>query len=163
MKGEQQMTTNEKLEILRTAEDNAFLALREILNPDAIADTLYKIIRVRDIAERIRYDGDSVYDAEIEELAGEDTPTPVLTVVPETATEEPAEPEPTETSVPVEETVTTSPGTVLDKTEVRRQLASISRDKDMDIAPLMAQMGYTRFKDIPAERYAELLKLAKEA
>lgn len=157
------MTTNEKLEILRTAEANAFLALREILNLDAIADTLYKIMRVRDTAERIRYDGDSVYDAEIKELAGADTPTPALTVVPEAATEKPAEPETTETSAPGKETVTPSPVTGLDKTEVRRRLASISRDKDMDIAPLMAQMGYTRFKDIPAERYAALLKLAEEA
>ena len=155
------MTPNEKLDILRTAEDNAFLALREIVNLDAIADALYKILRVRDIAERIRYDGDGVYDAEVEELAGEDTPEPTLTVVPETAAEEPelvtAVPE-----APAEEKVTPAPAG-MDKKEVRRQLAAISRNKNIDIAPLMTQMGFSKFGDIPADRYAELLKLAEEA
>ena len=153
------MTPNEKLDILRTAEDNAFLALREIVNLDAIADALYKILRVRDIAERIRYDGDGVYDAEVEELADEDTPEPTLTAVPETAAEEPT---PEAPEAPTEEKVTPAPGG-MDKKEVRRQLAAISRDKNIDIAPLMAQMGFSKFGDIPAERYAELLKLAEEA
>lgn len=157
------MTPNEKLDILRTAEDNAFLALREIVNLDAIADALYKILRVRDVAERIRYDGDSVYDDEVEELAGDDTTGPTLTVVPETAAEEPelvtAVPE-----APAEEKETPAPAPEgLDKKEVRRQLAAISRDKNIDIAPLMAQMGFSKFGDIPADRYAELLKLAEEA
>lgn len=153
------MTTNEKLDILRTAEEHAFLALRDILNLDAIADALFKIMRVRDIAERIRYDGDGVYDTEIEEIAAEDKPT--LTATPETAAEEPT-PEATEPPAPVEEKEPPASAGV-DKKEVRRKLAAISREKDIDIAPLMAQMGYSKFGDIPAERYAELLKLAEEA
>ena len=155
------MTTNEKLDILRTAEEHAFLALRDILNLDAIADALYKILRVRDVAERIRYDGDGVYDAEVEELADEDNLWPSLTVVSETAAEEPI-PEATEPPAPVEEKETPASAGV-DKKEVRRKLAAISREKDIDIAPLMAQMGYSKFGDIPADRYAELLKLAEEA
>lgn len=151
------MTTNEKLDILRTAEEHAFLALRDILNLDAIADALFKIMRVRDIAERIRFDGDGVYDTEIEEIAAEDKPT--LTVVPETAAEELTEPDPAATAAPAEEPAPAG----MDKKEVRRQLAAISRDKNIDIAPLMAQMGFSKFGDIPAERYAELLKLAEEA
>lgn len=153
------MTTNEKLDILRTAEEHAFLALRDILNLDAIADALFKIMRVRDIAERIRFDGDGVYDTEIEEIAAEDKP--MLTVVPETAAEEPT-PEATEPPAPVEEKEPPASAGV-DKKEVRRQLAAISRNKNIDIAPLMAQMGFSKFGDIPAERYAELLKLAEEA
>ena len=147
------MTTNEKLDILRTAEEHAFLALREI------ADALFKIMRVRDIAERIRFDGDGVYDTEIEEIAAEDKPA--LTVVPETAAEEPT-PEAAEPPAPVEEKELPASAGV-DKKEVRRQLAAISRNKNIDIAPLMAQMGFSKFGDIPAERYAELLKLAEEA
>lgn len=157
------MTTNEKLEILRTAEDHAFLALRDLLNLDAIADALFKILRVRDIAEKIRYDGDGIFDAYLEELAGEANPAPVLTVLPETAAEEPTEPDPAATAAPVEEATPEPAPAGMDKKEVRRQLAAISRDKNIDIAPLMAQMGYSKFGDIPADRYAELLKLAEEA
>lgn len=153
------MTPNEKLDILRSTEDKAFLALRELVNLDALADTLIKILRVRDIAERIRYDGDGVYDAEVEELAGEDTPDPTLTVAPETAAEEPT---PEAPEAPAEENVIPAPAG-MDKKEVRRQLAAISRDKNIDIAPLMSQMGFSKFGDIPAERYGELLKLAEEA
>lgn len=154
------MTPNEKLDILRSTEDKAFLALRELVNLDALADALYKILRVRDIAERIRYDGDGVYDEELAEMAGEtaDEPDPTL------PTEAPAEVTETAAEGPAPEAPAEVPATVgMDKKEVRRQLAAISRNKNIDIAPLMTQMGFSKFGDIPADRYAELLKLAEEA
>ena len=138
------MTLSDKLEILRSTEDKAFLALRELVNLDALADTLIKILRVRDIAERIRYDGEGVFDEELAEMAGETAAEPIPFPQPEAPAEVPAV-------------------VGMDKKEVRRQLAAISRDKNIDIAPLMAQMGFSKFGDIPAERYGELLKLAEEA
>ena len=151
------LTLSDKLEILRSTEDKAFLELRKLVDLDALADTLYKILRVRDIAERIRYDGDGVFEEELAEMAGETKSEPDPT-----ATANPAEPEVTETAA--EEPKPEAPAAdALDKKEVRRQLAAISRDKNIDIAPLMAQMGYSKFGDIPSERYGELLKLAEEA
>ena len=154
------MTLSDKLEILRSTEDKAFLALRELVNLDALADTLIKILRVRDIAERIRYDGEGVFDEELAEMAGETAAEPIPTPQPEA----PAEVTETAAEEPASEAPAEVPAAVgMDKKEVRRQLAAISRDRNIDIAPLMAQMGYSKFGDIPAERYGELLKLAEEA
>lgn len=48
-------------------------------------------------------------------------------------------------------------------TEVRAYLGNLRKSgKKEEVTKLIADMGYSKFTDIPAERYAELMKKAEE-
>ena len=151
------MKTSEKLEILDGLEDHLFRSIQQ----DTLAGDTIRA------ASHIQAVQDSRYlRAEI--LADSLTPRPEDGLADETTSEGGAtpaaepdapEPEPVHTAEPEPAEEASYP----DKKEVRMRLAKISRDKGVDIAPLMAKMGYSKFGDIPASRYEELLALAQSA
>jgi hypothetical protein len=54
-----------------------------------------------------------------------------------------------------------APAPALTKEEVRSELQSLANAHHVDIAGVMAGMGYNRLSEVPAERYAELLDAAR--
>lgn len=151
------MKTSEKLEILDGLEDHLFRSIQQ----DTIAGDTSRT------AEHLRLIQDSGYTRD-QILADSLTPHPEDKFSDETTPEgdtmpakEPDAPEPE--PVPAAEPEPAEETSYPDKKEVRMRLAKISRDKGIDIAPLMEKMGYSKFGDIPASRYEELLALAQSA
>lgn len=157
-----------KQECLRVLEDGEARTLAKLTatEPDTqeYMILLQNLMQQRDLAERIKYGRDAIFELD----EGSEIPDPepkqetrdwVQTEAAEqrlveTAAEIPPMEEPKQDEAPWEE------APALTKEEVRAKLATAANDKGLDVAALLAEMGFRRLSEVPAERYTELLKKA---
>ena len=91
-----------------------------------------------------------------EDDPAEKKPTP--SPVPTTATAPAPEPVPEPESEPGD-----GDGETLTKEDVRAKLAALATNPKVNVAAIMAEMGYAKLSDVPAARYQELLDKANAA
>lgn len=64
---------------------------------------------------------------------------------------------------PVPESEPDPDGETMTKEEVRAKLAALATNPKVNVAAIMAEMGYAKLSDVPAARYQELLDKANAA
>ena len=73
------------------------------------------------------------------------------------------DPGPAPASEPVSESEPEPDGGTMTKEEVRAKLAALATNPKVNVAAIMAEMGYAKLSDVPAARYQELLDKANAA
>ena len=73
------------------------------------------------------------------------------------------EPEPAPEPAPVPAPASEPDGETMTKEEVRAKLAALATNPKVNVAAIMAEMGYAKLSDVPAARYRELLDKANAA
>ena len=73
------------------------------------------------------------------------------------------DPGPAPASEPVSESEPEPDGETMTKEEVRAKLAALATNPKVNVAAIMAEMGYAKLSDVPAARYQELLDKANAA
>lgn len=148
------MTTSEKVAVLRAAETRGFTELDQRQGAELTADSTLALLEVlrhiglllEDLGrgcEDDRTERDDNTPAEREAHNNEDT----------------AEPKEQEVTQPEPGRKEDLPSTMT-KEEVRAKLAALNTDPKVDVAAIMAGMGYSRLSDVPGSRYQELLDKA---
>ena len=146
------MTNKEKLQILRDREERAYELLRKLEPTDPAFGTCL------DNSHRCMYVRSEIVMADVDEsLCGEGVgPAPEADQEPETEQPKPEAKE--EAAAPA-----TNDAPQLTKEDMVNRLTPISLSHPNVVQRAMAEMGFSKLSQIPAERYGELLDKVEEA
>ena len=158
----------DKLKILATQEDAAFERMSEVSPAD---DDFFKSVQavhaIRQLAEVVAYtdepskvleDLHNIADR-VEDLAVTNTPANATFPEPK-AVEDTAEvPEELPGQMTTDALAVEKP---ISKEDLRVELYALGQ-KGVQVLAIMPDMGYAKLSEVPAERYGELLKMAREA
>lgn len=151
------MTNKEKLQILLDREERAYELLRKLEPTDPAFGTCL------DNSHRCMYVRSEIVMADVDEsLCGEGVgPAPEADQEPEPETEvEQPKPEAKEEAA----APATNDAPQLTRVEVRDRLSAVSIKHGSDVVTrAMAELGFVKLSQIPAERYGELLDKVEEA
>lgn len=165
------MTNEEKLQILRDREDRAYELLRTLEPTDpafgTCLDNSHRCMYVRSEIVMASIDGQLCGEGvgpepETEQPKPEertDACDPAPAQEPETETEQPKPEAKEEAAAPA-----TNDAPQLTRVEVRDRLSAVSIKYGSDVVTrAMAELGFVKLSQIPAERYGELLDKVEEA
>lgn len=162
--------TNEQMSIL-AAELDRVVKFLPTLDPSTVQykETLYNIMSLNSFVTNLKKRENSV-NGDMEHATNKKSePTPDERAADpeniEESSEAAREPEPAPVEEPTPEPVKPCPKPehVPTKQEMVTQLSYYANEKNVDVAAIMAGMGYARLSDIPQSQYNELLDLVKEA
>lgn len=158
----------DKLKILATKEDAAFERMSEVSPAD---DDFFKSVQavhaIRQLAEVVAYTDElgamltEMQKAAERVVEAKIVPTPENRVFPEPkAVESAAEaPEELPGQMTTDDPAVEKP---ISKEDLRVELYALGQ-KGVQVLAIMQDMGYAKLSEVPAERYGELLKIAREA
>lgn len=141
------MTREEKIKILEEAQERAFEEIAQTSGKDMGSEEFTRLLGAAQSLEWMAQPHEARYPA---------VPVPEEGSAPDEGQIEEPKPE------IVPEQVQTAP--TMSKEEVRDKLSTYSNKYDsLDVASIMAEMGYGKLSDIPATRYCELLEKVEAA
>ena len=135
------MTREEKIQILNDAVQRAYEEVESTGGPSMGTEDFQRLLHAIEQMQFIR---------DVQLANNHPRPDPERDFAPDEVQPEP-EPEP-------------EPETGISKEELRDKLSTYSNKYDsLDVAKIMAEMGYSRLSEIPATKYAELLAKVEAA
>lgn len=154
----------DKLKILATQEDAAFERMSEVSPAD---DDFFKSVQavhsIRQLAEVVAYTDEP--SKVLEDLQVHTEPLPITHRLPNADTEPKVMESAAEVPEELPDQMTTDDLAVekpISKEDLRVELYALGQ-KGVQVLAIMQDMGYAKLSEVPAEKYGELLKIAREA